>query len=181
MKSRARVLCAIVFALLAAVAVACVPLGSDSADIGAAASAQIMSPEGESMGTVTLTQGAHGVLVQAELSGLAPGAHGFHIHQTGSCSPDFSAAGGHFAPEGIEHGYLNSEGHHAGDLPNIYAGADGTVRADFFSGAISLAADESNSVFDEDGSAIIVHEQGDTYGADAGAGGRVGCGAIARS
>ncbi len=133
------------------------------------------------MGTVTLTQGSQGVLVSADLSGLTPGGHGFHIHETGSCKPDFSAAGDHFAPEGIEHGYFNQNGHHAGDLPNIYAHEDGTARADFFSGAVTLEEGKSNSILDGDGSAIIVHEKPDTYGAEAGAGGRVGCGVITRS
>ncbi|MXX99702.1 MAG: superoxide dismutase family protein [Chloroflexi bacterium] len=181
MKSRAKVCCAIAVSLLAAIAAACGPAESGPLEIATTASAQVMGPEGESLGTVTFTQAERGVLVQADLSGLTPGAHGFHIHETGSCAPDFSAAGDHFAPSGIEHGYFNPEGHHAGDLPNIYAGADGITRADFFSGAISLADGEPNSLFDEDGSAIIVHEKGDTYGADAGAGGRVGCGVVARN
>lgn len=181
MKSSIRVCGAIAISLLVAIAAACGPAESGPVEIAAAASAQIMGPEGESLGTVTLTQGGQGVLVQADLSGLTPGAHGFHIHETGSCAPDFSAAGDHFAPAGIEHGYFNPDGHHAGDLPNIYAGADGAARADFFSGAITLAEGEPDSLFDTDGSAVIVHERGDTYGADAGAGGRVGCGVIART
>ena len=180
MKSGTKACCAIAITLLTAIATACGPAESGSVEIATSASAQITGPEGESLGAVTLTQGGHGVLVQADLSGLTPGAHGFHIHETGSCAPDFSAAGDHFAPEGIEHGYFNPDGHHAGDLPNIYAGADGTARADFFSGTISLAEGAPNSLFDGDGSAIIVHERADTYGADAGAGGRVGCGVIER-
>ncbi len=132
------------------------------------------------MGLVTLTQGSRGVLVSADLTGLTPGAHGFHIHETGSCEPDFSAAGDHFAPEGMEHGYFNQDGHHAGDMPNIHATEDGTVRADVFNGDITLESGEANSILDADGSAIIVHEKADTYGADAGAGGRVGCGVIVR-
>lgn len=180
MKSRVKLNCAIAL-LLAAIMVACGPAESRPVEIATGASAQIMGPGGESLGTVTLTQGGQGVLVQADLSGLTPGGHGFHIHETGSCAPDFSAAGDHFAPAGVKHGYFNPAGHHAGDLPNIYAGADGTARADFFSGAITLAEGESNSLFDSDGSAIIVHERADTYGADAGAGGRVGCGVIVQS
>ena len=181
MNLKARVCSAVAVALLATVAVACGSNEPAPVDIGAAASAGIESPQGEAMGTVTLTQGRRGVLVSADLSGLAPGAHGFHVHETGSCTPDFSAAGDHFAPEGIEHGYLNEDGHHAGDLPNIYANADGTARADFFSAAITLEAGKSNSILDGDGTAIIVHEKADTYGAEAGAGGRVGCGVITRS
>ncbi len=165
-------------ALLAMVVVACGSNESDSVEIGAAASAEIKGPEGEAMGVVMLTQGRRGVLVSANLRGLTPGYHGFHIHETGTCEPDFSAAGDHFAPEGMGHGYMNQDGHHAGDLPNIYAAADGTAVADFFNGEITLQAGESNSILDGDGTAIIVHEKADSYGAEAGAGGRVGCGVI---
>ena len=135
-------------------------------------------PDGADMGTVKLIQGSKGVLVMADLWGLSPGFHGFHVHTTGSCTPDFSAAGDHFSPSGAGHGYMNDEGPHAGDLPNIYAGPDGIARADFYSEAITLASGEDTSVLDEDGSAIIVHEKPDTYGAEAGAGGRVACGVI---
>lgn len=150
-------------------------------DVGAKASAAMMGPDGAAMGVVTLEQGPQGVLVSADLSGLAPGAHGFHIHETGQCQPDFAAAGDHFNPGDSGHGFLHAEGQHAGDLPNIYAGADGVARADYFTADITLAADDVKSVFDADGSAIIVHEKPDTYGADAGAGGRVACGVIQRN
>ena len=149
--------------------------------VGTTATAKMQGPDGADLGTVTLTQGPQGVLVMADLTGLAPGAHGFHIHEVGTCSPDFSAAGDHFTLEGVEHGYMNPNGQHLGDMPNIHAAADGTARADVFNGAVTLADGSDNSVFDADGSAIIVHEKGDTYGADAGAGGRVACGVIEKN
>jgi len=62
----------------------------------------------------------------------------------------------------------------------IYAGADGAARADYFTAAVTLDADADLSLFDADGSAIIIHENPDTYGEDAGAGGRVACGVITR-
>ena len=146
------------------------------------ATAAIMGPDGAAMGTVTLEQGPQGVLVSADLSGLSPGGHGFHIHAVGSCSPDFSAAGSHFGPGDESHGFLYSTDMHAGDLPNVYANADGTARADVFTGDVTLAPDDPRSLFDSDGSAIIIHEQPDDYGADAGtAGSRIGCGVITRS
>lgn len=165
-------------ALLVAVVVACGSGESNSVDMGATASAEIKGPQGETMGVVTLTQGRRGVIVSANVSGLTPGYHGFHIHEKGSCEPDFSAAGDHFAPEGLGHGYLNQDGHHAGDLPNIHAAADGTAVADFLNGDITLERGKSNSILDGAGTAIIIHEKADTYGAEAGAGGRVGCGVI---
>ncbi len=170
---------AITAALLLLALVGCETEGAGPSGVGARAVAEMMSPEGDAMGTVVMEQGPNGVLVSADITGLEPGPHGFHIHETGSCSPDFAAAGDHFAPEGRAHGYMNASGDHAGDMPNIYAAGDGTARADAFNDAITLADGPDNSVMDADGSAIIIHEKGDTYGEDAGAGGRVACGVIA--
>ena len=151
-------------------------------DVGAKASATIMGQDGTPMGMVTLEQGPQGVLVRADLTGLPPGGHGFHIHGVGSCSPDFSAAGSHFDPTQQSHGFLYSTGQHAGDLPNVYANADGTARADIFTADVTLAADDDASLFDSDGSAIIVHANPDDYGEDSGvAGGRIACGVIGRN
>ena len=177
--SRPIILLGMLTALLVAVS-GCQTEESAPSDVGAEASAEMRSPEGAAMGMVTLTQGPNGVLVSADVAGLAPGSHGFHIHEVGSCSPDFSAAGDHFAVGGQEHGYMNDGGDHAGDMPNIYAHADGTARADVFNDAITLASGKDNSITDGDGAAIIIHEKGDSYGADAGAGGRVACGVIVR-
>lgn len=157
---------------------ACEAGGSSPSGVGTTAGAEMKSPAGDVVGTVTMVQGPRGVLVSVEMTGLAPGVHGFHIHEIGSCSPDFSAAGGHFAPGGEGHGYMHEGGHHAGDMPNIHAAADGTARADVFNDAITLSAGADNSVMDADGSAIIIHEKGDSYGEDPGAGARVACGVI---
>jgi len=145
------------------------------------ATATLAGPDGAPMGTVTLTQGPKGVLVSADLQGLTPGGHGFHIHEAGTCAPDFKAAGGHFNPGGSGHGVLDSGGSHAGDTPNIFAAADGTARADFITSEVTFAEGEPNSLFGPSGTSIIVHEKPDTYGADAGAGGRVACGVITRN
>ncbi|MYI55584.1 MAG: superoxide dismutase family protein [Acidimicrobiia bacterium] len=152
----------------------------DDADAGAPliATAHLAGPDGRAVGTVTLIEGPNGVLVQADLTGLSPGGHGFHIHAVGACEPDFSAAGDHFNPEGIGHGFMEEGGWHAGDLPNIYAAADGTARADFFTTAVTLTPGAENSIFDADGSAIIVHAKPDSYGESPGAGDRVACGVI---
>jgi Cu-Zn family superoxide dismutase len=145
------------------------------------ATATMAAPDGAPMGTVTLTQGPKGVLVSADLHGLTPGGHGFHIHEAGACTPDFKAAGGHFNPGGSGHGVLDAGGAHAGDTPNIFAAADGTARADIFTAEVTFAEGAPNSLFGAAGTSIIVHEKPDTYGADAGAGGRVACGVITRN
>lgn len=153
---------------------------ADETDAGAplTATAHLVGPDGRAVGTVTLIEGPNGVLVQADVTGLSPGGHGFHIHAVGACEPDFSAAGDHFNPEGIDHGFMHEGGWHAGDLPNIYAAADGTARADIFTAAVTLSPGAANSIFDADGSAIIVHAKPDSYGESPGAGDRVACGVI---
>lgn len=142
--------------------------------------ANMAGPGGEAKGTVTLTQTSQGVLVAADLQSLTPGAHGFHLHETGSCSPDFKAAGGHYNPHGASHGYAHEGQPHAGDMPNIYVHGDGTARADVLNALVSLEDGAAGTLFDGDGSAVIIHEKGDSYGDKAGAGGRVACGVIER-
>lgn len=165
--------------LFALLMTACADDGSPD-EVGATARAALIGPDGSEMGGVILTQGPHGVLISAEVNGLSPGGHGFHIHTVGACQPDFGAAGGHFSPNGDAHGYLYEGGNHAGDLPNIYAHDDGSARADYFTAAVTLDSDADHSLFDSDGSAIVVHAKPDTYQEEAGAGDRVACGVIER-
>ena len=154
--------------------------------VGLTAAAELQSPGGESIGTVTFRQATTGVLVMAEVRGLAPGGHAFIIHEVGACTPDFSAAGDHFNPEDTEHGLVHpawksgeATGGHGGDLPNIYAASDGSARADFFTVGITLDSGPQHSVFDADGSAIIVHEKPDAYGEEeSDTGSRIACGVI---
>lgn len=156
--------------------------------VGLTAAAELESPGGDSIGTVAFRQAATGVLVMAEVRGLAPGGHAFIIHEVGACAPDFSAAGDHFNPTDTEHGFIHSNwrrgeatGGHGGDLPNIYAASDGFARADFFTDGITLDSGLSHSVFDADGSAIVVHEKPDAYGEEeSDTGSRVACGVIRR-
>lgn len=155
--------------------------------VGLTAEAVLQSPTGDAMGTVAFRQAAGGVLVMADLKGLSPGGHAFIIHETGQCAPDFSAAGDHFNPDDAEHGLIHpawkrgESGGHGGDLPNIYAASDGSARADFFTVGITLDEGPRNSVFDTDGSAIVVHERPDSYGTEeSDTGDRVACGVIRR-
>lgn len=170
--------------LLAALALLAATACSDDdapMEAGATAAATLAAPSGHVMGEVTLTQTPTGVLISAEVTGLSPGAHGFHIHGTGACSPDFTAAGSHFAPGGEPHGFLHEDGPHAGDLPNIHAGRDGNARAEYFTPAVTLSVGADHSLFDEDGSAFIVHADPDDYLDVASAGARIACGVIERS
>ena len=154
-------------------------------EAGLTAEAVLESPSGDPVGTVTFRQASSGVLIMAEVNGLAPGGHAFIIHETGACSPDFGAAGDHFNPTDAEHGLVHpawkrgEPAGHSGDLPNLYAASDGSARADFFSVGITLDTALRHSVFDDDGSAVIVHEHPDPYGeTEPDTGERVACGVI---
>lgn len=140
--------------------------------------ATVNDADDDPIGTVTFQQTPHGVIISAELQNLEPGAHGFHIHEVGDCSGDFSAAGGHYAPGGNAHGFMSEDGYHAGDLPNIHVAQDGTATADFFTTQISLEEGAEATLFDDDGSAIMVHTRPDDYQDVDSAGGRVACGVI---
>lgn len=163
----------------ALIAVLSLGLIAGTASATLAAQANMTGSDGKPVGKVTLTQTPHGVLLKAELSGLPAGGHGFHIHENGTCAPDFAAAGGHYNPAGKGHGLTQESGMHGGDMPNIYAAADGTVTAEVLNPLVTLDTG-ANSVFDADGSSIIVHEKPDTHLADAGAGGRIACGVIVK-
>lgn len=160
-------------------------------EVGATAAAMLDSPDGETVGGVMFTQLDAGVLVAADAKGLPPGGHAstISLHEIGACTPDLAAAGDHFNPGDARRGLVHpkwklgrSVGPHGDDLPNIYAAADGTARADFFTDAISLGAGADHSVFDANGSAIIVHEKPGTYAAgESDTGARLACGVIQRS
>ena len=89
--------------------------------------ATISGTEGnEVSGTVTFTQQDDGVLIEADITGLSPGKHGFHIHQYGDISAaDGKSTGGHFNPTGNDHAGPDAEKRHVGDLGNLEADANG--------------------------------------------------------
>ena len=129
-------------------------------------------------GTVAFTQEAGGVHIIAELSGLAPGEHGFHIHETGDCSaPDAASAGDHFNPSASTHGAPDAPARHLGDLGNITADASGNARYDRVDPRISLEGEQSVI-----GRSIVVHAGADDMTSQpAGASGaRAACGVINR-
>jgi len=144
------------------------------------ATAAIKGPDGKDLGTVTLTQYPHGVVLTGELSGLTPGSHAIHIHTNGTCSPDFAAAGGHFNPGNGKHG-LHETPIHAGDLPNLHAGADGKAGFEAITHLVTLG-EGANSVFKEGGTTIIVHAGPDDYASQpaGNSGDRAGCGVITK-
>jgi len=127
--------------------------------------------------------GTRRVEITATVEGLTPGAHGFHLHAVGTCEPDFTAAGGHFdpGPEGNTDADANHP-FHMGDMPNLVAGADGKATMSTVTTRVTLSPGPI-SVFDADGTAIIVHgnpDQGKTGEPKSGLSGgpRVACGVI---
>ncbi len=162
-----------------ALAIAIAPGPSIGAD---SARAEIVNPVGAVIGAATFEQTPTGVLMHVEVRDLPPGAHGIHLHATGSCSPSFKSATGHINPEKVAHGLRNPEGPDNGDLPNLYAAADGTAQAEFFTTRVSVAGGGAPSLLDEDGSAVIIHENPDDHMTQpiGGAGGRIGCGIISK-
>jgi len=150
--------------------------------IGATATSELQNGEGRAVGTALLTQINAGVRIVVEVRGLSPGTKAVHIHETGRCEPPaFSSAGGHFNPEGRQHGLLNPRGPHAGDLPNITIDAEGSGRLETTTDRITLGAG-SASLFDGDGSAIVVHGSPDDFMTDptGNSGARIACGAIVK-
>ena len=128
-------------------------------------------------GTVRFTQLEHGVRIDAEVAGLTPGAHGFHIHEFGDCSAaDGSSAGGHFNPDQKMHGGPGMETSHAGDYGNLTADAEGRATLSLVSHRITLDHGPQGVL----GRSVVVHEKTDdmTSQPAGNAGPRIGCGVI---
>lgn len=141
--------------------------------------------EGKNIGTVKLTEaGDERVLIELDAHSLPPGWHGFHIHEKGDCTgPEFTSAGAHFNPDGDDHGAMHGRDFHAGDLPNIYAHADGIARAHIFSDDITVTDKKDDGyLLDKDGSAFVIHADPDDYKSPntGNAGARIACGALTR-
>jgi superoxide dismutase, Cu-Zn family len=140
------------------------------------ASATLESKSGSQVtGTVTFTKTGDEVRVVADIQGLKPGKHGFHIHEKGDCSAaDAASAGGHFNPTHQHHGGPATAEHHTGDLGNIEADASGKAHLDW-KGKMSLNGPDSII-----GKSIVVHEKEDDLKSDpaGNSGARVACGVI---
>ena len=149
----------------------------------ATAAATLRDAAGQTVAEARLSETPHGVLLELTATGLAPGVHGLHVHAVGRCDGSgFESAGGHFNPDGREHGFLNPRGPHAGDLPNVHVPASGKLSVEYLLTGVTLGAGE-RSLRDGDGSAIMIHAGQDDYRSDpAGhAGGRQACGVVTQA
>ena len=160
-------------------------LAGGPAEAGAAAYAKLVDLDGKSAGRARLMSVSHGVLIEIEVHGLAPGAHAIAVHATGNCdaSRRFAGAGPSFSFDPARpHGFLAKGGPRAGDLPNQYASADGNLHAAMITSAFTLG-NGVKSIFDRDGASIIVRAGADDYLSqpDGRAGARLVCGTIVRT
>lgn len=126
-------------------------------------------------GTVHFQELGNGsVKVQVDLSSVAPGVHGFHVHEKGDCGDNGNAAGGHFNPMNQPHAGPDASSHHAGDFGNVTADANGRVRTSFTTRSITVSPGPSSVV----GRAVILHVNPDDLATQptGNAGGRISCG-----
>ena len=127
-------------------------------------------------GSVYFSQQTDGILIKAEITGLTPGPHGFHIHEKGDCSSgDGKSAGGHYNPNSVDHGGPDATIRHVGDLGNIIADANGKANYERLDTVVSFGG--TNNII---GKGVIVHAGADdlTSQPTGAAGARVACGVI---
>lgn len=148
----------------------------------ARAEAVLRDSTGRHVGVATFVERQDGVSVGVSVAGLPPGPHGLHIHEHGVCdAPTFTGAGGHFAPAGRPHGSETANGPHAGDLPNLIVGPEGTGRLATHNPRVTIRPG-SAGLLEGNGTAVVVHAAADDGrtqpSGDAGA--RIACGVIER-
>ncbi len=144
------------------------------------ASAVLKDTGGKDIGQATFTEDDKGIVhVEVRAKGLSPGLHGTHIHENGSCSPTFAAAGGHFNPTGKQHGFKNPKGPHAGDLPDVVANEAGDGYLSTTTDRVTLSPGPT-SLFRGNGTALVIHAKPDDNVSDpaGNSGDRVACGVI---
>lgn len=152
-----------------------------SADVGTKRVVELIGTNGAKVGQAELTEMSRGVHIKVEAFNLVPGKHGFHIHESGKCEPPgFESAGGHFNPMNKQHGFDNPNGPHAGDLPNLFVGTDGTVTAEMVAKYVTLSEGQPNSLIRPGGTSLVIHENADDYKTDpaGNSGARIACGRI---
>lgn len=122
------------------------------------ASASIYDAQGNLVAQALMFQLGDVVQVNIKNEELPSGAYGVHVHEVGNCeSSDFSSAGGHFNPHGMEHGIANPNGAHAGDLPNLEVIDDGEGYLEWPVEDFTLVSGDEFTLFDADGSSVVIH------------------------
>lgn len=150
---------------------------------GMTAGADLADVVGKFSGRATITESADGLWLDVRVRGVAPGAHGLHVHTTGKCDvPDFASAGGHWNPSAHQHGRKNPQGPHAGDAPNLVADAagKGALRTWLGAGTIMGTISGTGMLLDADGATVILHADADDEQTDPSgkSGRRILCGVL---
>jgi len=137
---------------------------------------------GKSIGTITVKESKEGITIEPKLKGLAPGEHGFHIHEKPSCDPAdkdgkktaAQSAGGHFDPDTTKAHKGPGGGGHKGDLPKLVVSDKGEAKDKVEVKGLTLA--------DFQGKSLMIHEGGDNYSDTpkplGGGGTRIACGVV---
>lgn len=166
------------FSSIVALSFASVLVGCAGSGGGRTADVVLKPTQGQAAhGSVSFRQDGDLVLLTARITGLTPGAHGFHIHERGDCSaPDATSAGGHFNPTGKAHGSPDQAEHHGGDMPQLVADASGNATLKASLQGISLESGVNSIV----GRGVIVHAAPDDFKTQptGNSGARLACGVI---
>ncbi|MBC7923216.1 MAG: superoxide dismutase family protein [Ferruginibacter sp.] len=148
------------------------------------ASVALVDASGKDVGTAQLTENDQGIVtLTVKANGLPAGTHGIHFHEVGiadpQASPPFSTAGEHYNPAAKQHGLNNPNGVHAGDLPNLQVGDQGTGTLTTTTDRITLKAGPATA-FDANGTALIIHANADDQVTDpsGNSGGRIAGGVV---
>lgn len=171
-----------VFPFLALAAISCgsggaKPEGPPTGAAETAVSELKSAPGHDIQGKFTFIQMGDEVHIVGEVSGVSPGLHGLHLHETGDCSSeDFTSAGPHFNPTGAPHACSSDEHRHAGDFGNIEIAEDGTGRIELTTKDLTVTPGPNSVV----GRAVVLHaDPDDCTSQPAGdSGARIACGVV---